>query len=553
MLSKSLTLATTFLALALIGCGGSSDKPAAGEKPASAASGEVDRTIRINVGDEPESLDPAQMTSTAASKVLAGLFEGLVTLDANSKPQPAVAESWTPNEDYTVWTFKLRSNAKWHNGETVTAGDFKYSIERLLSPSTAAQYASIAYDFVKGGEEFYKGGGHDKGLDLAAVKAPDATTLVIELEAPTIFFPTMLGLPIWMPVHRATVEKHGSSTWSLRPETYMGNGAFKMTAYRPKERIELTKTDTYWNNASIFWNKAIILTIDSDNTEYAAFTNGEVDVTFNIPIQEIPSWRGKPELMTFPTIGSYFVGFNCKKPPFDDARVRKAFSLAIDRSLITERITRRKERTSTGFLPRGFVSPQGGDFRDHTPDFVGGTNVEAAKKLLAEAGYGPGGKQLPPLDYLYATREENKLIAEQLQSMWLRAFGVDVRLVNVEAGVYFARTSSHDFQMARQTWFGDYLDPLTFMDLNLTGGSQNDGQYENPRYDELVNKARVERDPVAREKLFIEAERILIAEDAAVAPIYDYQVMYLKNAQIEGVATNSLAGLIWTTAKRVAK
>lgn len=547
---KRLLLAFS-LALLASGCGAPEEGGTSSTGNRS-GSRELNRTLAVNLGSEPRTIDPSMTEDIASNKVLHGLMEGLVWLDKDIKPQPGVAESWTHNDDYTQWTFTLRPDARWHNGEPVTAADFKYGVERISTKSTAAPYAQIVYNFLEGGEEYYNAGGLDAGLSLDSVRAIDDRTLQYDLAFPAPFFLTMLAFGTWAPIHRETVEEHGPA-WANRAETYMGNGPFRMEAYRSRDRIELVKADTYWDADNIFWEKVDLYMIEDDNTEDSAFRSGTLDVTETVAVPHIPYWQGRPEYRSDPSIATYFVSFNNEREPFNDVRVRKAFSKVIDRQLIVERVTRGGEPVSEGFIPHGMPSPvEGKTYRDVAGDMIGPMDVEGARALMAEAGFTME-NPLPPVDYLYNTSDTHKIIGEQMQNMWREAFGVDVRLVNAEWGVVLGRLRTGEYQFGRSSWIGDYADPLNFLEIFQSTNSKNGAKYNNPPYDELIEQARVERDEIKREQLLIEAERLLIEEDCVIAPLYTYALNFLVQTDIEGLHLNALGNMTWPRSRRVAE
>jgi oligopeptide transport system substrate-binding protein len=510
----------------------------------------LDKTLRINIGTEPETLDPTFMRGSPEFKVSKGLSEPLLELNSEGKPIPAAAWKWEVNDRYTSWTFYLRPEARWHNGDPVVAEDWVYSLKRISTPKVAAPYAAMVYSFLKGGQKFYEAGGMESDAPLPGVVAEDPHRLTLILENPTPFFGSVIHMFSWLPVHRKTVEQHGALWWR-DPATYVGNGPFRMTGYSPRDKITVSKADTYWDRDSIFFETIIYRTIESETTEDAAFRTGDLDITNSIAIPELPYWRSRPEYYDRLMFGTYYVGFNCSKPPFDDVRVRRAFSMAIDRKLLVERVTRRNEPISQGIVPRGLPSPQGGDYRDQAGDYVPGYDRERARQLLSEAGYGRGQKRFPQIEYLYNTKDEHKVIGEMLQFLWRDALGLDVRLQNVEWGVWLTRTLAAEYDFSRMSWYGDYLDAMTFLELFESTNSQNTSQWKDPYYDSLLRQARLESDAVAREKLLIEAERYLIDEQCVAAPLFTYVNPVLIQPDVKGVHRNALGGLMYTRARRV--
>ncbi len=551
----------TIAALALAGCdgggtsggGGGTPEGTPGTEGGQSGTQEVDTTLAINLGAEPKTLDPSLVDALPASQALRGLMEGLVYADKDLNPQPAVAESWEHNEDYTVWTFHLRPDAKWHNGDTVTASDFKFGAERVCTPSTNAPYAQIVFSFLDGGKEYYDAGGMDEGLSLDSVKVVDEDTVEYHMDFPAPFFLTMVSFAPWYPLHQGTVEEHGAG-WSTSPDTFVGNGAFKLTEYHSRDRMEMVKTDTYWDRDEIFWSEITMYMIDDKNTEMQAFGSGDLDITEGVAIPQVPYWKDRPEYRVVPGLATYYVTFNTNREPFTDPRVRRAFNMVIDRDLIVNRVTKAGEIPSDGFVPHGMRSPREGQtYRDVAPDYIPGEpQIEKAKQLLAEAGFDED-NPLPTLEYLYNTQDTNKLIAEQLQFMWRDAFGVDVRLQNAEWGVTLGRIARGDYQFARASWIADYADPLNFLSIFTTGNTKNGPKFNNERYDNLIEQARYEGDPIKREDLFIEAEGLLVEEEAAVAPIYTYALNFLAATDLRDLHMNSLSNILYVRAYREAE
>lgn len=511
--------------------------------------GQLDTTIVLNLGGEPETMDPTLNSSLIGSRVLKGLMEGLIVLDAGARPQPAGAVSWEQSGDYRVWTFHLRKEAKWHNGDPVTAHDYVYAARRILTPSLGANYAQNVLVFLKDAREYYDAGGLNGDRPLESARALDDYTVQYQLRNPTPFFDTVVDLTCWYPLHRPTIEQHGEG-WDLSPKTFMGNGPFRMTAYRSGDRIVAEKADTYWDADSIFWDKVEFYMIDNQNTENQAFKTGDIDITHRVALPQVDYWRGRPEWTPSPSFGMYYIALNNEQPPFDDGRVRKAFSKAINRELITGRLLKRGEIVAGGFVPGNLASVRGGTWREQAGNYIGTVNVDEAKQLLQEAGYGPG-ERFPVIEYLYDTGDDHKIIAEQLQAMWRRAFNVDVKLQNVEWGVRLQRGRSGDFFMMRSGWYGDYLDAMTFLELMETGNNLNDPNYGNPRFDELIENARREEDAVEREKMMMEAERILIEEDCAIIPLHIYSEPILVQTNIEGIVRNATGDVHYQRARRI--
>lgn len=538
------------LGVLAISCGGSEDQREAKGEPGVKALPAVREKnhLRINLGIEPETLDPALSQSLATSRAVKGLLEGLVRLDKDAKGVPAMAERWEHDGTYTNWTFHLRKDAKWTNGDPVTAHDFVYAIQRVMTPETAAPYAQNVVGFIRDGKEYFDAGGLKGTMTLEGAKALDDHTLRLELVGPTPFFDSLVDLSPWYPVHRPTVEKYGLG-WDTKPEQYVGNGPFKIVAYRSKDRIEAVKSPTYWDRENIHWEKVTYFMIESLPTEDRAFMTGDLDITGKVDLARMDFWRSRPEFRGVPIFGTYYITFNNQRPPFNDARVRQAFSMVIDRDLLVNKVTRRGDTVVGGLVPDWLPSVQGGTWRDHAGPLQPPRDIQKAKALLAEAGY-PDPSRMPQIEYMYDVSEEHKQIGEQLQNMWRSALGVDVRLQQVDWSIRLQNGRSGNFQILRTGWYGDYMDAMTFIEIFETGNGINNAQFSNPRYDEIVRAVRREGDAVARERLMAEAERILIQESSAIAPLFVYSMPVLIRTDIEGVELNPTGDIIYYRARR---
>lgn len=530
-----LRMLAVVLVAAAIGCG-------QGKREAAGA-GKARTDVAVNVAGEAKSLDPNRCHGVPEHQVLGNLFEPLVVLDDKMQTKPGVAESWEHNEDFTVWTFHLRENAKWSNGDPVTSEDFAFGIRRILTPSTQAEYATMVYSFLKGGKAFFDGGGTDPSL--LGLKTPDAHTLVIELEDPTPFFAGLVNHTSWYPLHRATVEKLGPNWWE-KPENLVGNGAFRIVEFRPKDRIVARKSETYWDAANVKLETAEFLFIDSEPTEFAAYEAGDIDITHSTPNREAATLRKRDDFRALPLLGIYYCSFNTTRPPFDDPALRRAFALVADRDLIANRVIGRGEIPARGFVPASMTLADGRRFRDVAGPVVDerpmAERVAEAKRILEEAGYGAS-KPVPRAAYLYNTSDAHADIAQALQTLWKNALGADVRLENTEWGVYLDRGKNHEFDIKRGGWVGDYADPMTFLDTFEPGSELNNSGYANPRFKELLDAARKAPTQEKRLEHLVEAERLLVEEDCVVVPLYDYVLPIMFRPGLKGVVITPLNGL----------
>ncbi len=481
-------------------------------------------------GVEPETLDPAYITGQPEGRLAGALFEGLTRFDEKGEPVPGVAESWEISENGTRYTFQLREDAVWSNGDPVTASDFVASWRRTLAPATASDYASLMFPLM-GAQAINEG---KEPPDALATTAPDDRTLVVNLIAPTSYFLDLCAFVTFLPVHLPTLEAAGDE-W-IKPEFLVGNGPFTLEAWRLNDRIRLARNETYWDKANVDLASIDVLPINEANTALNFFMTGEADLMMDkglIPVTLLGALRGKDWFHTAPFLGSYFTRFNTTREPFDDARVRQAFALAIDRERIVEKITRNGERPAATLVPpgtgRGYEPPTGLAY-----------DPEKARRLLAGAGF-PGGQGFPLVTYLYPTLTIESSIAVELQSMWKNVLGVEVALQKQEWKVYLATLKALDYDLGRSSWVGDYNDPSTYLDMFISGSGNNRTGFADPDYDALVAEAAREPDPETRYEILRETERLLLDEQAVVAPIYFYVgVQFYHPEKLGGIQPNLL-------------
>lgn len=492
--------------------------------------------IRYNMGTEPQTIDPALNSALDGAEVILHVFEGLTTLDENSKAKPGIAKSWEISDDGLTITFHLR-DAKWSDGKPVTAGDFAYAWTRALDPKTASSYAYQLY-FIKNAEKFNLG---EASAEDLGVKVIDDKTLEVTLENPTPFIMELFAFMTYMPVRKDIIEAHPDD-WTQNPETYIGDGAFKLAEWNHNDSIVLVKNENYWDAENIKPDKLVFTMISEAATELSAFESGDLDFGDNPPSTELERLKQEGVLKEYPLLSTYAYVFNTKRAPFDNPKVRKAFSLAIDRKAIVDQIAKGGQPLAAAWVPYGMPDAKPGeDFRKVGGDYFDPTkaNVEEAKKLLAEAGY-PDGKGLPEITLLYNTSESHKAIAEALQEMWKQNLGVDVKIANQEWQVFLAtRRQTHDYQIARWGWVSDYIDPMGFLDMLQTGMGNNDAQYSNPQFDEMIRKSKTAKTSEERMQYLHKAEDILM-DDAVVMPIYFYINYVVVDPKLQGYIVDPL-------------
>ena len=484
-------------------------------------------------GGEAETLDPALMTAQLDMRLAYALFEGLTTFGANGEPRPGVAERWEISPDGTVYTFHLRADALWSDGREVTAGDFVNAWQRALAPGTAARNSYQLY-YLKNGQKFNDPAARFTDFSQVGVHALDDRTLRVELEHPTPFFLDLCCTSVFLPVPLPTVQRWGEA-WT-KPEHIVGDGPFTMEEWRLNDRMRLRKNPRYWDHARVRLETVDALPISQANVALNFFASGGCDLLMDkglVPVMLIGDLRKKPWFHSAPFLGNFFIRFNCTRPPFNDPRVRQAFSLVVDKRLLVEKITKAGEIPADSFVPPGTAAYQ--------PPRTGlGHDPERARRLLAEAGF-PGGRGFPPFAFLYNTGEQNQYIGVELKSMFERELGVSMGLRPQENKVYQNTMSNVDYDLARSSWVGDYADPNTFLDMWVTGSGNNRTGWSDGRYDALIAEAGRAFDPQKRFDVFRRAEQMLISEGTPICPLYYYVGIQLyDDKRIGGVQGNVL-------------
>ncbi|MEW5947545.1 MAG: peptide ABC transporter substrate-binding protein, partial [bacterium] len=504
--------------LAAGGCSGGKNEAKRGGAP--------EQVFTFSNGTEPETLDPGKMTGIPEANIALALFEGLVALDHRTlAPVPGVAERWEVSDDGKVWTFFLRKNARWSNGDPVTAHDFHYSWKRVLEPETASRYAYQAY-YIRNGAAYNRG--DLKDFRQVGVKVVDTYTLRVELENPTPFFTDIAAFHTLFPVHKKTVEKYGDR-WT-RPENMVSNGPFLLKDWKPRDRVVVVKNHTYWDAGAVKLEKVVILATEDENTAFNMYEAGETEWIRTVPLPQIPRLKDKrKDFHITPFLGIYYYLFNTTRKPLDDTRVRKALDMAVDKAKICEYVLKAGQQPAAAFVPPGipgYTSPPGPPY-----------DVKRARQLLAEAGF-PDGKGFPRLTILFNTHEAHKSVAEVIQQMWNQNLNVRVELENKEWKIYLKERETLNYDIARAGWIGDYVDPNTFLDMFVTGGGNNNTGWGLKRFDDLIAAAAGTFDPGERAKIFREAENILINEQMPVMPIYYYVNMNMIKPWVKGFHFN---------------
>ena len=537
-------LIVSLLGLLLAACGGNSSDSGS----ASAGETRVQEGNRLGVfhkgnGAEPQGLDPHVTTGVPENNILTALFEGLVTKNPSTlEVEPGVASSWEVSEDGLTYTFHLRPEARWSNGDQLTAEDFRWSWERALLPALANQYNYNFFPIVNA-EAFAKGEITD--FSQVGVKVLDPQTLQVQLRAPAPYMLQLFDHHSTYPVHRATIEAFGSpsdrlTAWA-RPGSLVSNGPFVLKEWDVNSHVRVEKNPNYWDAATVKLNAIVYYPTENLTTEERMFRDGQLHYTEDVPIEKVPVYqKEQPELLELaPYLGTYYYQVNTTRPPFNDVRVRKALSLAIDRKLMVDTVLQGIFKPAFALVPPDTLGYQPPQLFDYDP--------QQAKQLLADAGY-PDGKGFPPFELLYNTHEQHQKIAVTLQQMWQQTLGIQTTLLNQEWQVYLDAQSNMNYDVSRRGWIGDYVDPNTFLDMFITKGGNNNTGFSSARYDEIIlDAAPKTQDRAQRYALYNEAETLLINE-MPIIPIYTYQSKHLVSPCIQGMPENIMD---WTTWKYV--
>ena len=483
----------------------------------------TDDTVRYALESEPSTLDPAKSTALTESNVELALFEGLTRLDEHEQPQPAAAKSWDISPDGTEYTFHLRDNLLWNDGTPLTAHDFEYAWKRVLDPQTASENAYMMYP-LNNGEAFFK---QEVSADQVGVKALDDKTLYVKLKAPITYFLNLTAFHAYYPVPRHIVEKD-PEIWAAN-DKIISNGPFILTHWIHSNQLQFVKNDKYWDKDKVKLENMQWPISESQSTRVSMVESGQANITVEPPISEQERLTKEGLFKMSPYLGSYYYSFNTQKAPFDNPLVRKAFSMAVDREKLVNNVIKGGKEPAYAWVPPGLNNPiTKQDFRREGGNLVE-YNPQKARELLSEAGY-PNGEGLPPITILYNTNEMHKAVAEVIQAMWKENLNVNVELLNQESKVYLDARNTGNFQVARASWIGDYADPMTFMDVYLD--ENNDGQYHNPLYNDLVRKAQNTNNQEIRMQAMHEAEKILM-DDAVVLPIYYTTQPYIAQPYVK--------------------
>jgi oligopeptide transport system substrate-binding protein len=486
--------------------------------------GGTDAEFRF-LGLEPETIDPGKVGGQAGGRIIANLFEGLTVRDPALVPQPGIARSWEVSADGLTWTFHLREST-WSDGTALTSEDFRWSWTRLLDPATASKSAHLLHA-VRGATEFNSGSEAELGL-----LTPDPQTLVVELERPVPWFAELTATPPLCPVPRHVVEAAGDA-WT-RPARIVSNGPFVLTDRRLNEALYLSRNERFWNAGRIALRSAAALTGDFANANFNRYESGLLDWVDSggVPPSLVDRLRVRDDWHATPFLATYFLRCNLRRPPLDDARVRRALQLAIDAESIVEHVTRSGQVPAHSLVPPEVPGYQEVRTVGHDP--------AAARALLADAGY-PDGSGFPPVTLLISTSQWHRQIAEVLQQQWRSALGIEVRIQNQEWKVFTATVREGDYDLARGSWIADFADAGNFLEIWHSESPNNRTGFANTVIDSLIAASQFEVDPARRAAVLQEIERRVVVDEAVILPVYYFAITNLfDDTRWEGLEPDPL-------------
>ena len=496
--------------------------------------------ITVQIGPNPETLDPALNSAVDGGNMLITLFETLLIIDQDNKVQPGQAEKYEVSPDGLTWTFTMRDGLKWSDGTELNAKDFEYTFKRIADTNVAAPYAETVIGMIEG----YKDAIDSKNPEKLNVKASDdGKTLTIKLAYPCSYFDKIVAFGTMSPVQKATVEKNGDS-WATKPETYVCNGPYTITEWTPSEKIVCKKNENYkggWDSSKIVNDKLTFLLLEDSSASYTAYTGGTAQLIKDVPTEEIPTLKKdkKDEFNVDPILGTYYLSMNLNKAPFNNKNVRKALSLAIDRDYVANTVMQGTYTPAYNYVGTGVDDVETGKFLENSKAANGGktyisedykANLEEAKKALAEAGY-PEGKGFPTITYSTNDTGYHKALAEYLQQVY-KDLGITMNIDIVDWSSFTPKRRAGEYEMARNGWVMDYNDASNMIELFVSSNGNNDGKYNNPAFDKAVNDSKV-ADKTAHFAALHEAEKI-VSEDYGFIPVAYYNDFWLQSTSLKG-------------------
>lgn len=499
------------------------------------------KILYLNNGDEPTSFDPSIGFNTVSWTTLNNLMEGLTRLSEDHLAEEATAEKIDISEDGLTYTFTIRDDAKWSNGDEVVAADFVHGWLHMLNPETASPAAFLAY-FVDGAEAYNNGEGSEEDV---AIEAVEEKVFEVVLNTPTESFLNVITNPSFFPINEKVATE--DPDWHTDADTFVGNGPFKLVEWNHDVNLIFEKNENYWDADAVNLDRIEWAMVVDSTTEYQMYESGELDIS-GVPSEVADQLTDSDELRIDDQAGLYFYRFNTSMEPFTNSKIRRAFGMAVDQEEIVEYVTKNEEKPAHGFVSYGFIGPDGEEFRDTAGNFIE-FNAEEAKALLEEGMEEEGYTELPEVTLTYSTSEDHKKIAETLQSKFKEVLDVDVSLENVEGGVFLSEQKEFKYQMSRSSFIHDYADPANALESFITDSPMNRTTWSNEEYDKLIEAIKTEVDDEKRWDLMIQADELLMQE-MPVFPLYYYNQVSLEKPGVTGVIRHPVGYTDFKTADK---
>ena len=508
--------------LLLIACGNNQD-------------GKNGNSLTLNLGGEPDSIDPQLTSGISGGTVDDLIMEGLLRKNKEGESVPGIAEKWDVSEDGLKWTFHLR-DAKWSNGDPITANDFKAGWIRALDPKTAAENAGMLF-MIKNGEEFNAG---KVNADEVGIKVIDNKTLAVELDTPTAYFDDLVTFKAYMPLNEKFFKEKGDKYFT-EPGNTLSSGPYLLKEWNHESDLKFVKNPDYWDAANVKVENITLKLITDSKAALNSFKNGELDVV-GLTVEQLTEFKDDPKLVKAPDGGMWYLLFNTNVPALKNSKIRRALVMAVDRKELVNNVLGGSERYSETFVPAGIgMKGISKDFYEEVPTKQPDFNPEEAKKLLSEGLKEVGVSKLPELEIIFGDSGNTKSIAEYIQENLRKNLGIEIKLGAITGKERIQRTKQRDYQIAINNWTGDFKDPITYLDLFDSSNASNRGDFKNARYDELVKTVKSTADPAIRVPAMIEMEKI-ISEENPVAILFQRQKKYLQDPKVKGLGFVAIGG-----------
>lgn len=476
-------------------------------------------------------LDSATATDGYSFDILNNFMEGLYRLDEDNEPRPAIAESVEVTDDEKTYTFELRDDARWSNGDPVTSQDFKYAWLKAMSPETGGLYAFLLTDYIAGGAEYNAG---DGSAGDVRIETPDEKTLVVELAEPTPFFLGLTALPAYFPQKESFVEEKGDE-YAQNAENLLANGPFEVSEFQPSSRVVLEKNGDYWDEENVDLDRVNVGIIKEPQTALNLYESDELDAV-SLDAEAVERLGGSRDFTTEVSFQTLILYMNNDDEALGNENIRRALQTGFDREAYVDSILGGVSEPAYGLIPPGMAGPEGETFREATGDTVPEFDPEEARRMY-ERGVEELGEE-PTITINVSDSEEYQDAGTFLQGQWEENLGADIKVRALPFDSLLEQASSGEYQISASTWIADYNDPMNYLDLYLSDSDFNYPNYENERFDDLINGAKQETDPQSRMEMLEEAERLLLEEDAAIAPVYYVEDAVLTKPAVEGYASH---------------